>query len=189
MSLYAKKIDETIVDKKLAAAEKRKATIERKKQLALENKEKQQADDLEKQKALEDAWAKKQEKLRIAREKRKAKKEAVPPTITPPPSDVSVVHESPKQEKRKIEPQEKPVKKIKIDQENEPPVWFSKYLEGVKQEENLQAHSPKAKRVIKKEAVKESKEQWSQGIVRDRINNEVNSHLHRMYSQIFGRRN
>lgn len=83
-------------------------------------------------------------------------------------------------------------KKVIIDgvAVEEPPTWFKSYLHDEAKRRN--ADKPKAERaksaVVKNEADIKAHEKWSDGLVRDRVNNEVNSHMGRLYSQIYGRR-
>jgi hypothetical protein len=83
-------------------------------------------------------------------------------------------------------------KKVIIDGHtaDEPPAWFKAYLHDEAKRRN--ADKPKAERakavVVKHEADIKAHEKWSDGLVRDRVNNEVNSHMGRLYSQIYGRR-
>lgn len=69
----------------------------------------------------------------------------------------------------------------------EPPQWFKKYVAGVKNEESQHRSPKKAKRVIAKEANQVATEQWGNGFVRDRVRNEVDQHMSRMYQMIFNR--
>ena len=81
----------------------------------------------------------------------------------------------------------KKVKKPKTSPD-EPPVWFRKYMEGVKQEQ-ASAKTPKTpKKQIQQEAHEEAKSKWGDGLVRDRLKNEVDGHMNRMYGMIFGAR-
>ena len=83
-------------------------------------------------------------------------------------------------------------KKIIVDGNTaeEPPTWFKAYLHDEAKRRN--ADKPKNERskapAVKHEAEVKAHEKWSDGLVRDRVNNEVNSHMGRLYSQIYGRR-
>jgi hypothetical protein len=80
----------------------------------------------------------------------------------------------------------KPVKERKPRKKynpEDPPKWFQKYLEGVKREQDQK----KPVKQIQQEAEVEAKSKWENGMVRDRVRNEVDSHMNRMYSMIFNR--
>lgn len=80
----------------------------------------------------------------------------------------------------------KPVVKINDD---EPPSWFHKYVEGVKSEESKLSREKKPKRQIKEEAKAAAKEHWDNGLTRNRVENEIDGHMSRMYNMMFsGRR-
>jgi len=99
--------------------------------------------------------------------------------------------EAPKKKRAKKAPAPEN-KKVIIDgvTVEEPPSWFKSYLHDEAKRRN--ADKPKAERaksaVVKNEADIKAHEKWSDGLVRDRVNNEVNSHMGRLYSQIYGRR-
>jgi len=82
--------------------------------------------------------------------------------------------------------EKKPQKKPRAVRDDNPPAWFQKYIEGVKRE---QSHTGEKKPVkqIQQEAEQEAKSKWENGLVRDRLKNEVDSHMNRMYSMIFAR--
>lgn len=71
--------------------------------------------------------------------------------------------------------------------EEEPPAWFRKYVTGVKNEESQLRSPKKPKRQVAKEANQMANEQWGKGLVRDRVRNEVDQHMSRMYQMIFNR--
>ena len=93
--------------------------------------------------------------------------------ITPEPS----LTEEPKKKKPRI----------KRDP-NDPPQWFTKFVETGKQELNLQAAEKKPKKIVREEAQVDAKQQWQDGFTRDRVTNEINNHVQRMYSMMFGGR-
>jgi hypothetical protein len=78
-------------------------------------------------------------------------------------------------------------KKVKRD-ETEPPKWFKQYVSSVKKEESSLSKDKKPKKMIAEEAEVQASEQWKNGMVRDRVRNEVDGHMNRMYSMIFGAR-
>lgn len=106
---------------------------------------------------------KKQKKVKVA--------EPVPePTPEPVPE--------PKKRKRESKPKS-----------NDPPEWFKKYVEGVQKEKAAAGGdvSKKQETIIKNEALKVAQKSWDSGFTRDRVQNEVDSHMNRMYSMIFSR--
>lgn len=83
---------------------------------------------------------------------------------------------------------EKQVKKVRVKASSQdPPLWFQKYVEGVKREQSMSQEEKKPKKQIQQEAEQVAREKWDNGLVRDRLRNEVDSHMNRMYSMIFGR--
>ena len=93
--------------------------------------------------------------------------------------------ESEELEVKEKEPPKKKVKKIK--DASEPPAWFNQYVATVKKEEaSMKTEKVSAKQM--KEDVKEvANQKWNDGLTRDRVTNEVDNHMSRMYSQIFAR--
>lgn len=70
----------------------------------------------------------------------------------------------------------------------EAPIWFQKYLEGVKKEQAEASSTKVPRKQIQEEAKQLADEKWKDGMVRDRVQNELDHHASRMYSMIFGRR-
>lgn len=128
--------------------------------------------------ALIDAEKQKEEKKAEIKEKRKTKK--IQKVITPPPSLDEEID-------RAVEEfTEKPVKK---NDDNEPPSWFKQYVSGVKREEAKISREKKPKKQIQQEAVEVAQKNWSDSFTRDRVRNEVDGHMSRMYQMMFaGRR-
>lgn len=90
-----------------------------------------------------------------------------------------------------VEPPTKRVRKqpVKSDVEKgEPPVWFKKYVEGVKKEEAAHKEIKVPAKQVKIEAQETAQKSWENGLTRDRVSNEIDSHMNRMYSMIFARR-
>lgn len=137
------------------------------------------------------------EKRRLARLNKKANTESVatpsePATIDS--SEATLVQDKPKRTRKRkqdsIDEQidqavEKLPKKSKKD--DAPPEWFKKYVAGVKNEESHHQSPRKAKKAITKEANQVAAQQWNNGLVRDRVRNEVDQHMSRMYQMIFNR--
>lgn len=117
------------------------------------------------------------ERRRLAREAKKAAaQEATPATTESEGTTEEVLIEqtvAPKKRKR---------------DDGEPPAWFQKYVAGVKQEEAKQASTKVPKRQVDEQARTVAQEQWKDGLTRDRIQNEVDGHMSRMYGMIFGNR-
>lgn len=89
-----------------------------------------------------------------------------------------------------------PKRKAPRKKTNEPPEWFTKYVEGVQKEKVSGGAevSKKQETIIKNEALKVAQKSWDSGFTRDRVQNEVDSHsipfiklVNRMYSMIFSR--
>lgn len=149
---------------------------------------------------------------------RKKKTPVAEPTPTPPPTPekpalenkveepledaiaaavATILPKEKKSRKRKIpepvsatEPIQEAVSRKVVKKRNpeEAPVWFKKYVEGVKKEQ-AESKTPKVpKKQIAEEAATEANVKWQDGMVRDRLSNEVDGHLNRMYGMIFGKR-
>ncbi len=74
--------------------------------------------------------------------------------------------------------------------DNEPPKWFMNYVSGMKNFQNQVSEKSmkKTKRVLKDEADDYAKEQWKKPDLRQRVTDNVDSHLTKMYRQIFTNR-
>jgi len=68
-----------------------------------------------------------------------------------------------------------------------PPQWFAKYVEGVKKEQATLKPEKVAPKQIKEEAKEAASKSWNNGLTRNRVENEVNGHMSRMYSMIFSK--
>lgn len=155
-------------EKQLAALAKAQETRKRKREEA--EKAKQDLIDAEKEK---------EQKKAEQKEKRKAKK--IQKLVTPPPSLDEEID-------RAVEELTANPSSSKRD-ENEPPSWFKQYVSGVKKEEAKIAREKKPKKQIQQEAVEVAQKNWSDSFTRDRVRNEVDGHMSRMYQMMFaGRR-
>jgi len=184
---------EPVVDKKQAAKLARQEKARLKKQ-ELERQETEakaalEAKELELKQAEEALIAKKE----AQKEKRRLARQAKKQTPTPPESvatDVTLKEKVSKKRKRPatIEEQvDEEVGKLEVTSE-EPPAWFKKYVAGVKHEERAMQEPPKKpKKEVAKEADEMAQKQWGNGLVRDRVRNEVDKHMSRMYQMIFNR--
>lgn len=153
-------------EKQLAALAKAQESRKRKREEA--EKVKQELFDAEKQK---------EEKKQEVKEKRKAKK--IQKLATPPPSLDEEID-------RAVE--ELTVKPSSRDN-GEPPLWFKQYVSGVKKEEAKISREKKPKKQIQQEAVEVAQKNWNDSFTRDRVRNEVDGHMSRMYQMMFaGRR-
>jgi hypothetical protein len=155
-------------EKQLAALAKAQESRKRKREEA--EKVKQELLDAEKQK---------EEKKQEVKEKRKAKK--IQKLVTPPPSLDEEI------DRAVEELHVKPAKPNKDD--TEPPSWFKQYVSGVKKEEAKISREKKPKKQIQQEAVEVAQKNWNDSFTRDRVRNEVDGHMSRMYQMMFaGRR-
>jgi hypothetical protein len=218
MTLYAAKLKANAkpvvdqVDKKEASKLKRQEASRIKKEAKQKEEEELARQEEEARNALmekenelkraEEAKAlKKQEKREQRRMARLAKKdESVATTTTTTVSNESTVtEEKPIKSRKRKSAMDKEIdlavatlpKKVKEDEEEqpeEPPAWFKKYVSGVKNEESQLREKPKPKKEIAKESEQVANEQWGNGLVRDRVRNEVDQHMNRMYQMIFNRR-
>lgn len=66
-----------------------------------------------------------------------------------------------------------------------PPQWFAKYVEGVKKEQATLKPEKVAPKQIKEEAKEAASKSWNNGLTRNRVENEVNGHMSRMYCNLF----
>ena len=169
-------------EKQLAALAKAQESRKRKREeaeaakVAAENEEKARiAAEEEKKKAIE---AKKE----AAREKRRAKKQL--------PSPAESMDEEIDRAVEEIAPPKKKAKTVKAPvDESGPPAWFKQYVAGVKKEEAKISHEKKPKKQIQREAEDVAQKNWSDSFTRDRVRNEVDGHMSRMYQMMFaGRR-
>lgn len=193
------KIKKPATDKQLAALAKAQETRKRKKaekdalkeQESTKEKEIQQLE----QAKLEQAEAKK----RAAAEKRKATRDAKKLQQPSPPAskDGNVDTEteaSTAVADKEVEPKKRKraspdvVPSTQASDSNEPPGWFKKYISGVKKEENAAKKVKLPKKQVDQEVEEVAHKQWGDGYVRDRLRNEVDGHMNRMYGMIFGQR-
>lgn len=167
-----------------AALEKAKETRKRKREEALAAKQAEDEAIRAKEaeiKAKEEEIARKKEE---AKEKRRLKREAKKQEQTPPtsePAESSVTESS-----EPVEPAPKKKRVKVVRDESIPPPWFQKYVEGVKKEEAKVSSTPKKQ--VTEEARQVAQHAWDDGLTRDRVQNEVDGHMSRMYSMIFHNR-
>lgn len=97
---------------------------------------------------------------------------ATMPTPTPSPKKKKI------EEKKQRKPRDPTV----------PPLWFEKYIQGVKKEEAAAKQEKVSAKQVKQEAQEAAQKSWENGLTRDRVANEVDQHLSRMYNMVFSRR-
>lgn len=208
---------EPVVDKKEQARLKRQEKARLKKEAReLEDLElqKQQAEaeklqaekqaELEKaERELEEKKLAKKEKRRLARKQKMIEKSVSPPesvqaSETTAETQQTLVDDVKQEKVKKPRKRKQQTLDAIIDEEvekigkkqkktDEPPAWFKKYVAGVKNEESQHQSARKPKKEIAKEADQMAAQQWGNGLVRDRVRNEVDQHMSRMYQMIFNR--
>jgi len=138
---------------------------------------------LQKEKEENEALEKKLLEAQKKPRKRKVLEIEAPEEIEVPTEEVAT--EEVKQEKKKRTPKQKaepePIaepKPKRAKKENEPPVWFKKYVEDVQKEKASIGGevSKKQENIIKTEALKVAKKSWQSGFTRDRVQGEVDNH-------------
>lgn len=165
-----------LTEKQKAAFEKARETRKRKREEALATK---QAEEEEIKKKQDEIAAKEAEiaaKKEAAKEKRRLAREA---------KKNATVDEQIDQEVAKVTKKPRISKSTNTD--HTPPAWFQKYVEGVKKEQARHEKEKKPVKQIQQEASQVAQTKWDDGFVRDRLRNEVDGHMNRMYSMIFSR--
>jgi hypothetical protein len=171
-----------VSEKRMAALAKAQETRKRKREEAATQKKAEEeaiaSKEAEIQAKQEEIHRKKEE----LKEKRRLKREAKQQEATPPVSESSSISEG-------AEPKQKKVRKPKVPRDDSvPPTWFQKYVEGVKHEEAKQSQMKVTKKQVEEEARQTATQQWQDGFTRDRVQNEVDGHMTRMYGMIFHNR-
>jgi len=159
-------------EKQLAARAKFAENRKKKLEETAAEKLRLEAEVAEKQKEIEAKEAAIAEKKKARAEKRKASKEI----------DTAV------EEALTEEPKPKKVKRVLKRDESVPPVWFEKFVESAKLEESKIAADKKPAKVVKEEAKVAAQAQWSDGYTRDRVNQQVDNHMSKLYGMIFARK-
>jgi multidrug efflux pump subunit AcrA (membrane-fusion protein) len=185
--------EETPVETKPPVSEKRMAALEKAKEARKRKREEVEAAKKAEQKAIEEKQAEikaKQDEIaakkEALKEKRRLAREAKRQEVSPPPTEEtassSVQPDTPvvvKEKKRRITKEKDP---------NQPPEWFKKYVEGVKKEEAKVSTEKRPAKIVQEEAREFATNHWNDGLTRDRVQNEVDGHMSRMYGMIFNRR-
>lgn len=174
----AKKERKPPTEKQLAA--RAKFAENRKKKLDEQAAEKLrlEAEVAEKQKAIEAKEAEIAAKKQARAEKRKMKKEE---------KEIDVAVEKAVEEVAQ-EPKPKKVKRTLKRDESVPPIWFEKFVESAKMEESKIAADKKPVKMVKEEAKAVAQVQWNDGYTRDRVNQQVDNHMSKLYGMIFARK-
>lgn len=171
-------------EKQLAALERARENRKRKREEAeLAEKSEQEAVEQAK-KAVAEKEAEIEKKKAEQREKRRLKKERVQEP-TPSADGISeAVDEAVEVKEVKVR---KPKKaKVVTEKIDEPPAWFKKYIEGHEMEKNSLSKEKRPVNEIKKESKQVASQAWADDLTRDRVNQERDNHMSRMYSSIFG---
>lgn len=179
-------------EKQLAALAKAQETRKRKREEKLQAAA-EQAKTLEQETAKvaaeEEAKAlKKQaanEKRRLAREK---KKELSTSGSVGKPESVSSLDKELNAAVDALLPPKRQKKEKKQRDESEPPVWFKSFVKGFKREEEKLGTTKRPSKTVNEEAEVHAQEKWKDGLVRDRVRNEVDGHMNRMFNMIFSNR-
>lgn len=123
--------------------------------------------------------------------KKKVKVEPVAEEPVPEPKVEEVKVEEPKVEEVKVEePKVDKVEEPKVEEPKqkkpraprkkrdpaEAPVWFAKYVEGVKREQSVIKNEKVPAKKVKEEAQEAAAKSWNHGLTRNRVQNEVDGH-------------
>jgi hypothetical protein len=173
-------------EKQLAALARAQETRKRKREeaeAAAAESARLEEERLEKEREKEEALLAKKEAMKL---KRKLARDSKKQMSTPPATESSVGSVEEEIEAGIREPVSKKVATETVDGA---PVWFKQYVAGVKKEEAKVSKEKKPQRQIKQEAMDVAEHQWNDGFTRDRVRNEVDNHMSRMYQMMFsGRR-
>lgn len=174
---------EKVVKPKKEMSEKQKASLLKAQETRRLKKEAAEQEKIESEalaQKLQDAALKKPRKKVKVEAVAEVKVEEVKPVKVKKEKTVKVAEpvsevEEPKKRKRELKPKS-----------NDPPEWFKKYVEGVQKEKAATGGdvSKKQETIIKNEALKVAQKSWDSGFTRDRVQNEVDSHMNRMYIKI-----
>ena len=173
-------------EKQLAALARAQETRKRKREeaeAAAAESARLEAEHLEQERAKEEALIAKKEAMKL---KRKLARDSKKQMSTPPATESSVGSVEEEIEAGIREPVSK---KVATETADGAPTWFKQYVAGVKKEEAKVSKEKKPQRQIKQEAMDVAEHQWNDGFTRDRVRNEVDNHMSRMYQMMFsGRR-
>jgi hypothetical protein len=184
----AGKMKKEPTEKQLAALKRAQEARQRKKEevaAAAAEKERLEQERLDQERQKEEAAAAKKEAAKLKRKLARESKKEVQQLTTPATTEsIGSVEEEIEAGIRA------PVaKKARVEGTDGPPSWFTQYVAGVKKEEAKLSKEKKPQRQIKQEAMDAAEHQWNDGFTRDRVRNEVDNHMSRMYQMMFsGRR-
>jgi hypothetical protein len=196
LEIEAPVVEEVKVAVKPPRTEKQLAALEKMKLARKVKKETAEATKIAAQKAIEDKQieiATKEKELaekKVAQAEKKRLKRAASKISTAQestPSNTSAeVDEAIEEVMAEPRPKKQRVKKEK--NVTEPPAWFQKYVEGVNKEQNILNKEKKPAKQIKFESQEVASKSWNDGLTRDRVQQEVDGHMGRMYGMMFGAR-
>ncbi len=125
---------------------------------------------------------------------KKARKKAAPKPngSLPATSEESEIVQAPKvqdsvQEKRRARPPKKIVIHEGIQTTDEPPLWFKRWHEDERKRKAKGNNERVSATVLRQEAHTQANSQWQNGHTRDRVINEVDGHMDRLYKMIHSR--
>lgn len=185
------KVKKPRTEKQLAALERMKEARKRKREEAEAEKIAEQEAITQKQNEVAAKEKEIAEKKALQAEKRRLKREAKKEVQEATPSNTSAEVDHAIEEVMEEKPKAKKAKKAKTvatNTSNEPPAWFQKYVEGVNKEQNLLNREKKPAKQVKIESQEVAAKSWNDGLTRDRVQQEVDGHMGRMYNMMFGAR-
>jgi len=169
--------------------EKQLAALERAKDARIKKKEEAKLAQEAELKAIEEAQKAvvvKEAEIEKKKLERKEKRAAKKAGSSKEGSVTSVELDKVIKEVEKVEKVEKVKKVVKNVDSSEPPEWFKKYIRGQQVEQNNLSKEKKSAIVLKKESNEVAANAWKDDLTRDRVNQERDNHMSRMYSSIFG---
>jgi|DEB19_MinimDraft_2_1074335.scaffolds.fasta_scaffold01197_4 colicin import membrane protein len=188
-TVEVEKVKKPRTEKQLAALEKMKESRKTKKAEAEAAKIAEQEAIVQKQQEVADKEAEIAEKKAAQAEKRRLKRaagkmdevqEATPSNTSAEVDEViEAVMAEPKPKKQRVK---------KEKSATEPPAWFLKYIEGVNKEQNILNKEKKPAKQLKFESQEVASKSWNDDLTRDRVQQEVDGHMGRMYGMMFGRK-
>jgi hypothetical protein len=145
-----------------------------------------------KRKAVEKPVLAEPKKKAVRKQKASPKQETVDSEPTPEPIPEIKVEEikveEPKVEEPKVETPKVETPKVEEPKQKKPraprkkrdpaeaPVWFTKYVEGVKKEQSAIKNEKIPAKKVREEAQEVASKSWNHGLTRNRVQNEVDGH-------------
>lgn len=179
-----KEIVEVVKEKKprseaqIAATKKAAETRRLKKEAALK-----EIEDLKNEISVNEQLLEKEVKAKARKDKRKAEVQEKTPSLSSNDIIDEVIEKTIKKPRKENAERRKPV----LVGNDNPPAWFEKYVQGVKQTENLASTDKQKNKEVNENAKVVASEKWGDEHTRDKVNQEVDKHMKRMYSMMFGR--